>query len=80
MFGHLISKQAQGIGGGAMPSGTLESPLLIYRARALASKSTLHEEAENVGFGNYYVRMYVFIFVQCMPKPPYLNWFPPDSR
>ena len=27
MFGHLISKQAQVIGGGAMPSGTLESTL-----------------------------------------------------
>ena len=37
MFGHLISKQAQVTGG-------------ISRARALASKSTLHEEAENRGF------------------------------
>ena len=46
MFGHLISKQAQVIGGGAMPSGTLESTLIISRARALASKSTLHEERE----------------------------------
>ena len=37
-------------GGGAIPSGTLESPLIISRARALASKLTLHEEAENCGF------------------------------
>ena len=59
MFGHLISKQTQLIGGGAMPSGTLESPLLVSRAKALTSKLTLHEEAENAGFGNYYVRMYV---------------------
>ena len=80
MFGHLISKQAQVIGGGTMPSGTLESTLIISRARALASKSTLHEEAKNANFGNCYVRMYVFIFVQCMPKPPYLNCFPSNSR
>ena len=80
MFGHLISKQAQVIGGGAIPSGILESPLLVSRAKALASKLTLHEEAENAGFGNYYIRMYVFIFVQCMPKLPYVNCFPPDSR
>ena len=40
MFGHLVSKQAQVTGGGAMPSRTLESPLIISRARALASKST----------------------------------------
>ena len=80
MFGHLVSKQAQVIGGGAMPSGTLESTLIISRARALASKSTLHEEAKNASFGNHYVRMYVFIFVQCMPKPPYLNCFPSNSR
>ena len=80
MFGHLNSMQAQVTGGGAMPSGTLESPLIISRARALASKSTLHEEAENAGFGNSYVRMYVFIFVQCTLKLPYLNCFPPDSR
>ena len=33
MFGHLISKQAQVIGGGAMPSGALESTLIIARAR-----------------------------------------------
>ena len=79
MFGHLFSKQAQVTGGGAVPSGTLESPLLIYRARALVSKSTLHEEAKNTGFGNCYVRIYVFIFVHCMPKSPYLNCFPPDS-
>ena len=57
MFGHLFSKQAQVTGSGAVPSGTLESPLLVYRARALASKSTLHEEAENTGFGNCYVRI-----------------------
>ena len=57
MFGHLISKQAQVIGGEAMPSGTLESPLLVSRAKALASKLTLRKEAENAGFGNYYVRM-----------------------
>ena len=38
------------IGGGAMPSGTLESPLIIPRVRALISKSTLHEEAKNCGF------------------------------
>ena len=50
MFGQLFSKQAQVTGGGAMPSGTLESPLFISRVRALASKSTLHEEAENTGF------------------------------
>ena len=50
MFGHLVSKQAQVTGGGAMPSCTLESPLIISQARALASKSTLHVEAENRGF------------------------------
>ena len=50
MFGHLVSKQAQVTRGGAMPSGTLESPIIISQARALASKSTLHEEAENCGF------------------------------
>ena len=33
-----------------MPSDTLESPLIISRARALSSKSILHEEAENRGF------------------------------
>ena len=38
MFGHLISKQAQVIGGGAIPSGTLESTLIISRARALAKQ------------------------------------------
>ena len=80
MFGHLIAKQGQVTGGGTMPSGTLESSLIISRARALASISTLHEESKNAGFGNSYVRMCVFIFVQCMPKPPYLNCFPPDSR
>ena len=80
MFGHSISKQAQVIRGGAMPSGTLESPLSMSRVRALARSPTLHQDAEKTGFGNSYVRISVFIFVQCMPTPPYMIRFLPDSR
>ena len=45
-----------------MPSGTLESPHSISRARALARTSTLHQGAEKSGFGNGYVQTCVFIF------------------
>ena len=43
-------------GGGAMPSGTLESPLSTSRVRALARTSTLHQDAEKTGFGISYAR------------------------
>ena len=69
MFGHSILKQAQAIRGGAMPSGTVESPLSTSRSRvrALAESSTLQQGAEKMSFGNSYFRMCVFVFVQCMP-------------
>ena len=41
--------------GGAMPSGTLESPFSVSPVRALARSSTLHPDAEKTGFGNNYV-------------------------
>ena len=62
-----------------MPSGTLESPLSTSRARALARSSTLHQDAEKTVFGNGYVRTCVFIFVLCMPMPPCMTRFLPDS-
>ena len=77
IFGHFILEQAQATRGGAIPSGTLESPLSISRAKALASTSTLHQDTKNSGFGNSYVQMCVFIFVQCMPMPPCMTDFFP---
>ena len=53
MFRHLISKQAQVIGGGAMPSGTLESTLIISRARALASDAHQADSLPSLIQSNY---------------------------
>ena len=68
MFGHLILQQAQVTRGGAMLTGALESPLSTSWVRALAESSTLHQDTEIMDFGNSYVRMCVFMFVQCMPR------------
>ena len=50
-------KQAQGTGGKAMPSGTLESPLYTSLVRTRARSSMLHQDTEKTSFENSYVRM-----------------------
>ena len=70
MFRHSILKQAQATRGGATANGTLESPLSTFQARAIADSSTLQQGTEKTDFRNSYVRMCIFIFVQCMPRCP----------
>ena len=67
MFGHSISKLAQATRSGAMPCYTLGSPLSTSRVRSLAERSMLQQGTEKTGFGNSYVWMFMFIFVQCIP-------------
>ena len=80
MFGHFILKQAQMTRGGAMPSGTLESPLSMFEARALEESSMLHQDTKKTGSGNSYVQIRVFIFIQCIPMLPCMIYSLPDLR
>ena len=48
----------------AMSNGTLEPPLSTSLVRTLAKSSTLQHDPEKTGFGNSYVRINQFIFVQ----------------